>query len=83
MTPLDRFDVLTPLGPAICFGIIEDGPAVEWVTAIKATSEIWFWRNEYVRLRGDIISGLIAASPISMPPGLEKHVKRYKTNGWL
>lgn len=84
MTPLEPFDVLTPLGPAKCVGICDEGNTVEWVTFIKATGEPWFWRNPHVRMSWDATSGLGGPSPFTnLSEKIERHIKRYKDNGWL
>lgn len=84
MTPLPHFDVVTPLGPAVCVGILDDTDNVEWVTFIKATGEPWFWRNPDIRRATDITQGRHSVSPFR-PPGAEllKHTERYKKAGWL
>jgi hypothetical protein len=77
-------NVLTPLGPAVCVGVVCDSEIVEWITFIKATGEPWFWRNQYIRLDPEVTSGRPGVSPF--PPlskGLQAHVERYKQNGWL
>lgn len=77
--------VITPLGPAIAIGIDtgESGSAM-WLVFIKRTGEPWFFRNPYVRLASDISEGWGPPSPfIDIPLGLEKHIDRYKKNGWL
>lgn len=84
MTPLDRFDVLTPLGPAICIGIVDDTDAVEWVTFIKSTGEPWFWKNPQIRIQFDVTSGYSLPSPFTdISDQLQRQIDRYKKNGWL
>lgn len=84
MTPLDPFDVITPLGPAICVGLVDDTDNVEWVTFIKSTGEPWFWRNPDIRLLGDATSGRPDVSPFDKPSAkVARQIARYKKNGWL
>lgn len=84
MTPLNPFDCITPLGPAVCRGIIDEGESVEWVTFIKATGEPWFWRNPQFRIAPDITAGRSFVSPFAEPDTkLAQQIKRYKDNGWL
>lgn len=84
MTPLDAFNCITPLGPAVCVGIIDGGSAVEWVTFIKSTGEPWLWRNPQFRVAPDITAGRSFVSPFKEPDTeLAKHVQRYQDNGWL
>ena len=85
MTPLEPFDVLTPLGPAVCIGICgENGDFPEWVTFIKRTGEPWFWRNHSMRLAPQVTRGYRGPSPFGLPSEpLAKHIARYKTAGYL
>jgi hypothetical protein len=84
MTQLDCFDVLTPLGPAFCIGIVDDTDAVEWVTFIKSTGEPWFWKNPQIRMLFDATSGLGDPSPfVDLSEKVKRHIERYKKNGWL
>ncbi len=84
MTPLSPFDVLTPLGPATCIGIVDETDEIEWVTFVKATGEPWFFRNPHVRLAVTVTSGRTAVSPFTdISPALQRQIDRYKTNGWL
>lgn len=84
MTPLDQFPVLTPLGPAICIGVLADLDDVEWVTFIISTGEPWFWRNPHIRLRPNVTNGYGKASPfINLNEHVLKQIERYKQNGWL
>jgi hypothetical protein len=84
MTPLPPFDVLTPLGPAVCIGILAETDNVEWVTFIKATGEPWFWQNPDIRRDLDITQGRQSLSPFGPPgPKLQRHIDRYRANGWL
>jgi hypothetical protein len=85
VTPFDAwFDVITPLGPATCIGIIDDVENVEWVTFIKATGEPWFFRNPHIRYNNDATNGRPTPSPFTeLGPKLSRQVDRYKRNGWL
>jgi hypothetical protein len=84
MTPLEPFDVITPLGPAVCIGVVADIPIPEWVTFIKSTGEPWFWRNHSIRLDPQVTSGHPSPSPFGPPSAtLSKHLARYKAHGWL
>jgi len=83
LTP--AIDVITPLGPAqaIVMDVGETGQMM-WLVFIKATGEPWFFRNPYIRQGMDISEGRGFVSPfLDVPPGLEKHIERYKKNGWL
>lgn len=86
---MDRLDpaieVITPLGAAQAIGVDvgESGQAM-WLVFIKRTGEPWYFRNPYIRQAPDISEGRGSVSPfLDVPAGLEKHVERYKTNGWL
>ena len=84
MTPLEPFEVITPLGPAECRGVVDGTENVEWVTFIKATGEPWFWRNPEIRLAPCITAGRPAVSPFPPPSAkLAREIARYKANGWL
>src|SRR4029077_4686213 len=84
MTPLPHFDVVTPLGPAICVGIITDTENVEWGTFIKSTGEPWFFRNPHIRLNNDATNGRPDVSPFTeLGPKLMRQVARYRVSGWL
>lgn len=81
---MQDFPVITPLGPAICIGILDDLDDVEWVTFIIATGEPWFWRNPYIRLRRNVTNGLTTTSPFAnINIALQNQIERYKKNGWL
>lgn len=43
------FDVLTPLGPAECIGIVWDSDRPEWLCFIHLTGEPWFLPNQLIR----------------------------------
>jgi hypothetical protein len=84
MTPLPHFPVLTPLGPAVCVGILAEQDDVEWVTFILATGEPCFWRNPHIRLRRNVTNGLMQSSPFShLNEAVLAQIERYKHNGWL
>ena len=84
MTPLPHFPVMTPLGPAVCVGILADLDDPEWVTWILATGEPWFWRNPSIRLRRNVTNGLRASAPFDkINATVMKQIERYKQNGWL
>lgn len=85
MNPWPPFDVLTPLGLAVCNGLEVDGQNVEWLCWIKATGEPWFWRNPQIRMSWDITSGLPLASPFTEYPNvkLQKMINYYIKNNWL
>lgn len=84
MTPLEPFPVMTPLGPAVCTGILDDLDDVEWLTWVLATGEPWFWRNPHIRLRRNVTNGLLTSSGFT---GLNevalRQIERYRTKGWL
>jgi hypothetical protein len=78
-------DVITPLGAARAIGI-ETGEADQtmWLVFIKATGEPWYFRNPYIRWAPAISEGRGKPSPFfDIPPGLEKHIERYRKNNWL
>jgi hypothetical protein len=79
------FDVLTPLGPAVCTGTTnEESDYPYWCTWIKATCEPWFWMNTHVRMRPTATNNMSIPSPFyKLGPGVLEHVERYKQNGWL
>jgi hypothetical protein len=84
MTPLDWFDVMTPLGAATCIGVVDEIENVEWVVFIKATGEPWFFRNPHVRRNHDVTSGLGPVSPFTeISKKLQRQIDRYRQNGWL
>jgi hypothetical protein len=84
VTPLDPFPVTTPLGPAVCIGIISNLDDVEWVTFIDSTQEPWFWRNPYIRRRRNVTNCLMTVSPFcNINVALQAQIDRYKANGWL
>jgi hypothetical protein len=85
ITQLDTpLAVLTPLGPAWIYFVGAGGDEVEWQVFIVATGESWWFTNQYIRREPSITGGTGAKlSPIACPPGLEKHVERYRSNGWL
>ena len=84
MTPLPHFQCITPLGPAICIGVIDETDDVEWVTFINATGEPWYWRNPEFRLAPCITAGRSSVSPFPPPSEkLAKEIKRYRDNDWL
>jgi len=84
MTPLDPFPVITPLGPAVCTGVLAHLDDVEWVTWILATGEPWFWRNPHIRLRQNVTNGLRSTSPFrGLNAATMAQIERYKANGWL
>lgn len=77
--------VETPLGYGFAH-LLEDGRAgadAIWQVFIARTGESWWFGNRYIRLSSDITVGIGPISPIEIPRGLERHVERYKTNGWL
>lgn len=76
--------VMTPLGLGLAY-FLEDGPAgVEWQVFIRRTGESWYFRNPYIRLAPEATIGIGPVSPFyNLPPELERHIARYKTNGWL
>lgn len=84
MTPLEPFPVLTPLGPAVCVGVLADLDDVEWVTWILATGEPWFWRNPHIRLRRNVTNGLLGSSPFcGLNDAVLAQIERYRAAGWL
>jgi hypothetical protein len=79
----DRY-VITPLGPAVCFGLIDDTDAVEWITFIKSTGEPWFFRNQHIRFDNTATNGRPDVSAFTeLGPKLERQIARYKKNRWL
>lgn len=84
MTPLPEREVITPLGRAVCFGIVDQTDNVEWVTFLIATGEIWFWRNPHIRVAPFVTSGRPGVSAFrDISPALQRQIDRYKANGWL
>lgn len=77
--------VLTPLGPGLAFIYEGEGRSgVEWLVFIKRTGEPWFFRNPHIRLADDTTESIGPASPFTkLGKLLERHVDRYKKNGWL
>lgn len=86
MTPLPPFDVLTPLGPAECIGVVADGDRPEWVCFIHATGEPWWFPNQLVR-RFPWASyperGVSPFSPTHINAKLAAAILRYQDKGWL
>lgn len=83
-TFFDDRAVLTPLGPAMAIGLLDDTDEVEWITYIKATGEPWFFRNPHVRFINTATDGRPDVSPFTdLGPKLERQVKRYKQKGWI
>jgi hypothetical protein len=86
MHQLDPYlDVITPLGPARAVFLVEgEADHILWLVFIKATGEPWFFRNPYIRWAPAPSDGRGEPSPfIDLPPGLDKHIERYRKNGWL
>jgi len=84
MTPLEPFDVLTPLGPASCTGVISDAEDPLWCCWIESTLEVWWFDNKHVRLRRNVSNVYMSVSPFSyVNPVLQRQIDRYIANGWL
>lgn len=84
MTPLPHFEVMTPLGLAVCIGVIADDDYPEWATWVISTGEAWFWRNRHIRMGRNATNGFVSSSPFcGLNPATLRHIKRYKTAGFL
>lgn len=85
MKPFDvPIKVLTPLGPALSYFLVDGPGGVEWGCFIVSTGEAWFFRNPFVRLAPDATNGHGQVSPFGdIPFKLKTHIERYKKSGWI
>lgn len=83
LTPLEKFPVMTPYGPATCIGML-DADNVEWPTWNERTQEMWFFGNPNIRRRVNATNGLLSYSPFTRLNRVHLfHIKRYIEFGWL
>lgn len=85
MKPFDTpIEVITPLGPAFAYFLIDGPQGVEWGCFIVSTGEPWFFRNPFIRLAPDATNGHGEVSPFeTIPHKLKTQVERYKKEGYL
>lgn len=80
----ERYRVITPLGPAMVYGIACDLPDPEWLTYIDATGEAWWWTSAFHRRAPNITNGyrpVTAFRPVNHKT--QEHIDRYKRTGLL
>lgn len=78
------FDVMTPLGAAVCMFVAESGQdQLEWGCFQKETGECWWWSNQKIRLLPNVSANRPAISEIVLSgatkellaPHLARHTK--------
>jgi hypothetical protein len=77
------FDVVTPLGVAVCMFVAESGQdQIEWGCFQVETGECWWWPNQQIRLRPNISANRPAVSEIALSDEakgfLAPHLARHK-----
>lgn len=84
MTPLEPFDVFTPLGAAWCIGVYDNTDDPRWCCWMYNTQEMWWFDNKHVRRKPSVSNTLMSISPFShINTLLRRQIERYVANGWL
>lgn len=84
MTQLEEIPVITPLGPAMCFGVNSNCANPVWACWIDATGEMWWFGNPFVRRRPTVTGGQPRVSGFRFVNAcLWRHIDRYIAAGWL
>lgn len=80
----ERFFCVTPLGPALVYGLEPDLAEPEWLTFVNATGEPWWWMGKFIRRRPHVTNGFRDLSPFpSVNAETRAHISRYKLLGAL